>query len=72
MVSTPKLPYTIMHDCLVVTIGNPVTVIGGNQGSCITNKIFGLTRENRGSIRTSSIAAAVFVTLVDSIPMKFT
>ena len=42
-----QLPICPTHDCPIVIVGNLVTVIGGNQGSSVTNKLLSLTGESR-------------------------
>ena len=41
-----QLPNCPAHDCPSVIIGNLLTLIGGNQGSRVTNKLFSLTGES--------------------------
>ena len=41
-----QLPNCPSHDCPSVIIGDLLTVVGGNQGSSVTNKLISLTRES--------------------------
>ena len=43
-----QLPNCPSHDCPSVIVGDLLTVIGGNQGSSVTNKLLSLTRESDG------------------------
>ena len=46
-----KLPNCPTHDCPIIIVSDLVTVIGGNQGSCVTNKLLSLTREGSELVR---------------------